>query len=619
MRFAPTFALFSLLPALFSAVTAHAINPHRSRTLSERQYRHPRPRADLLDLCVSLNLAAILGDDDGLLGLPLGILAGVDLCLCLKDLNIFLDTDIAVQLANLLGSKDALSAIIKAKLNTSGTECGALPPHAYRVCSNANPCNIGCESGYVEQNGLCVCASPTKDCNGKCAYSCASSVPRSPAPRSALQKRTVPTFQGSVFARSVKRSVLHIDTCDLLNILALSDIARVQVDLPILSSLNALLKALKLGGHPDTCPSAAKRAPPTHIDLCELLEGLSLGSIKVKADVDLGPVLNGLLNNLLSSLHLGGQKLSCRQSKSSEEVSCKPSQRGLVARTTDVDLCPLLKSLGLDDILKVKVDIDGLGPALDQLLNGLLAALGAGGFPSCGSEASSSLTRPTSDSSDIIGVVDSLLDSLLGMKGVLTSSGCGCSDGSDLSNALEAVVALVNQILAALGNVTDDLGEYISSLRHLLAELQCSLKSYSSMDTLPKHTSATVNKLVSACDVLLPVLDKTLDGLDSCGCKKDQRMVQKVKKHIADNPYITSTPSHGRPAEQEYADSSGSDSEPCEDADGDLVTELLQSLGLDDLLGTSTADLVNDLLRSLLGGGALLSGTLWVTLSMVWG
>ncbi len=81
MRFAPTFALFS---ALFSAVTAHAITSHRSRTLSERQYRHPRPRADLLDVCVSLNLATILGDEDGLLGLPLGILAGVDLCLCLK-------------------------------------------------------------------------------------------------------------------------------------------------------------------------------------------------------------------------------------------------------------------------------------------------------------------------------------------------------------------------------------------------------------------------------------------------------------------------------------------------------------------------------------------------------
>lgn len=396
--------------------------------------------------------------------------------------------------------------------------------------------------------------------------------------------------------------MLHIDTCALLNILALSDVARVQVDLPILDSLNALLKALKLGGRPDTCPSAAKRAPVTHTDLCELLEGLSLGSIKVKADVDLGPALNGLLNNLLNSLHLGGHNLSCRQSKPSAAVSCTPSQRGLAARTTDVDLCPLLQSLGMDDILKVKVDIGGLGPVLDQLLNGLLAALGAGGFPPCGS---SSLARPTSGSLDINGIVDSLVDALVGTKGLLTSLGCGCSDGSDLSNTLDAVVVLVNHLLTALGNVTDDLGEYISSLRHLLAELQCSLKSYSSMDTLPKDTSATVNKLVSACDILLAVLDKTLDDLDSCGCKKDPQVVQKVKTHIADNPYLTSTPrinpsdvapTHGQP---------DSSAEPCQ---GDLVTELLQSLGLDDLLGTSTADLVDDLLRSLLGGGALLSG-----------
>lgn len=84
MRFAPTFVVCSLLPAFLSAAAAHVITPHKSRTLADRQFHHPRPRADLLDLCASINLSTILLDNGILEGILKSIGVDLDLCLCLE-------------------------------------------------------------------------------------------------------------------------------------------------------------------------------------------------------------------------------------------------------------------------------------------------------------------------------------------------------------------------------------------------------------------------------------------------------------------------------------------------------------------------------------------------------
>ncbi|KAK0444221.1 uncharacterized protein EV420DRAFT_1007803 [Desarmillaria tabescens] len=182
MRFTPTLVASSLLTVLFStafAASPSLIKSHKtSRTLAQRQY-HRQPR-DLLDICLSLD-ADVLLKGDILSLLPLDIFTGLNLCLCLQDLDIFLDTNVAV---NLLGPdvKSLLETRLRALINTGGEHCDTLPAHSHRVCNNHNPCHWKCDSPYVQEGDQCVCPPPKTECNGKCGVfirGCGSAVPRS--------------------------------------------------------------------------------------------------------------------------------------------------------------------------------------------------------------------------------------------------------------------------------------------------------------------------------------------------------------------------------------------------------------------------------------------------------
>ncbi|KAJ7705416.1 hypothetical protein B0H17DRAFT_920170, partial [Mycena rosella] len=50
-------------------------------------------------------------------------------------------------------------------------QCARPPPHAHRACTNANPCQFVCDTGFVAQGGQCVCPAPKVICNNKCAPS----------------------------------------------------------------------------------------------------------------------------------------------------------------------------------------------------------------------------------------------------------------------------------------------------------------------------------------------------------------------------------------------------------------------------------------------------------------
>ncbi|KAJ7678158.1 hypothetical protein DFH06DRAFT_1422735 [Mycena polygramma] len=141
MRFAPTLVLFSSLVPL---VTAHG-SPHStspSRSLARLQYSE---RRDLIDICI--NVPDLVLDLLGLLGIQ------AKLCLCIKDLDIFLDANANVDLGN------GVLANVTALLNGKGyhTQCDKLPPHASRDCTTSDPCGFKCDPGFKKQGNGCVC------------------------------------------------------------------------------------------------------------------------------------------------------------------------------------------------------------------------------------------------------------------------------------------------------------------------------------------------------------------------------------------------------------------------------------------------------------------------------
>ncbi|KAF7369085.1 hypothetical protein MVEN_00235500 [Mycena venus] len=171
MRLAPTLFLPSLLVPL---VSAHArpggsLHSSQSRSLSRLQHHEPR----LIDLCVNIDdlIVNLLGSGgllniggagtliDGLLG------AQVDACLCLHDLDIYLNASASVT------SKSNAVAVVNALIDTAdntNVQCGPLPAHAKRACTTSDPCMFTCDAPYKKHDDQCVCALPNVVCNGQC-------------------------------------------------------------------------------------------------------------------------------------------------------------------------------------------------------------------------------------------------------------------------------------------------------------------------------------------------------------------------------------------------------------------------------------------------------------------
>ncbi|KAF9259268.1 hypothetical protein L218DRAFT_908574, partial [Marasmius fiardii PR-910] len=181
----PTFflVLSSLLPTTVLANHRRHGKSRQNAIITARQYRPQRVTRDLVDLCI--NLRVVLNQ----LPLDLGvILAGdADACLCLKDLNIYLNAK-----ANELGVLGVtliphLRLLLNDILRTSGKKC-TLPDHAHFVCTNTDPCHVECDSGRVRVGDQCVCQQPKKICNGQCVDSPNPCEP-SAVPRPLLSRR----------------------------------------------------------------------------------------------------------------------------------------------------------------------------------------------------------------------------------------------------------------------------------------------------------------------------------------------------------------------------------------------------------------------------------------------
>ncbi|KAG6911026.1 hypothetical protein DXG01_005442 [Tephrocybe rancida] len=191
MRLITTLLVSALAACFFPFVTGaqHFHNPRPGSTtrsthkdgnpqiIAQRQHHVHR---DLIDLCLNLDagvLAPILHILD-----PLA--ANIRLCLCLQDLNVFLDSDVGILLGSILGGKDSLLAKIKLLINTSPhSEHCTFPPHSHRLCVAGKPCAFDCDPPYIKDGKKCVCPPPMSECNGVCGnfpHGCSSSVPHKP-------------------------------------------------------------------------------------------------------------------------------------------------------------------------------------------------------------------------------------------------------------------------------------------------------------------------------------------------------------------------------------------------------------------------------------------------------
>ncbi|KAG6852977.1 hypothetical protein C0991_007754 [Blastosporella zonata] len=173
-----TTLLVSALAACFLPCVATVQHNSRSGSLAEKRATHKSTNAqviaqrqhhvhrDLIDLCLNLEagvLAPILHILD-----PLA--ANLRLCLCIKDLNIFLDSDVGILLGGILGGKDGLLTKIKLLIRTkrhrtgggcitrhgfadgpssaNGIDCGRLPGVVASYCSDYRCVITQCRAGW---------------------------------------------------------------------------------------------------------------------------------------------------------------------------------------------------------------------------------------------------------------------------------------------------------------------------------------------------------------------------------------------------------------------------------------------------------------------------------------
>ncbi|KAK0199837.1 hypothetical protein DFS33DRAFT_198454 [Desarmillaria ectypa] len=477
MRFTPTLIVSSLLTALFftaSAASPSLIKSHKtSRTLAQRQYHH-QPR-DLLDICLSLDVDALL--KGGILSLlPLDIFAGLDLCLCLQDLNIFLDTNVVV---NLLDStqKSLLETKLRALINTGGEHCDALPAHSHRVCNNRNPCHWECDSPYVQEGDQCVCPPPKTECNGQCGVflrGCGSAVPRSHKRR----KAQITTLTEAQATCRTGETVCGVPS------------PKGKYDYECLDTSVALDSC---GGC--TVPHPFGSAQPSHGVDCSMIPYLVTGSCH------------------------GGQCVAhkCR-------LGYQPSKD----QTDCVIVGTESQSASIVDLQPVGVNsaiVLNLGKDVDDLLNNLAASLGLASLihPPA---------NPTTNSNDEILANANLLIRLnlrLGSQcqSLATSTPSSLSDivpqFLDLSAKLNTKVTI---------DLSSDLGQ-ITDLSGLLNSLLTLLKITLELGGLTDNTVQELTDIQTTALALNVVLGRMTDQLNACGCHADTSLLDSTKSLIA--------------------------------------------------------------------------------------
>ncbi|KAK0437810.1 hypothetical protein EV421DRAFT_1907013 [Armillaria borealis] len=477
MRFTLTLVVSSLLTAFFS--TAFAASPslvksHKTpRTLAQRQYHH-QPR-DLLDICISLDVDALL--KGGILSLlPLDVFAGLDLCLCLKDLDIFLSTNVVVDLLD-PATKSLLETRLKALINTGGEHCDVLPTHSHRVCNNRNPCHWECDSPYIQRGDQCVCPPPKSECNGQCGVfprGCGSAVPRSHKRRQA----PVTTLTEAQATCKTGQSVCGVPS------------SKGKYDYECMDTSSALDSC---GGC--TVPHPFGSAQPSHGANCNTIPYLVTGSCRAGRCV-------------VDKCHMGYQP-------SKDQASCVTV--GPERRTTSiVDLRPV----GVDSTIALD-----LGKGVDDLLNNLAASLGIASliYPS---------TTATPYSTDeILANVNLLVRLNLRLNSQLQPLAT-----STLSTLSDAVPQLLNLAAKLNTKITVDLGSdlgQITDLSDLVNRVLALLGTTLAPGGLTDNTVQELTDIQTTVLALNAVLGRMTVQLNACGCHTSTSLLDDTNSLIA--------------------------------------------------------------------------------------
>ncbi|KAH9980421.1 hypothetical protein BJV74DRAFT_109935 [Russula compacta] len=167
MRLFPVLPLLSLL---------FGVGARASSLDSRAPVPHPLDVRDLSDVCASLDTELVVPDALGILT-AVGI---IDVCLCLSDIPIFIQTNVVAILAVTIAGEQVVTDALTRLIIGNAPGCN-YPAHSTPVCADGNPCGFQCTDGFTASppgNPTdCVCPSPSVICNGQCvaAGACPSS------------------------------------------------------------------------------------------------------------------------------------------------------------------------------------------------------------------------------------------------------------------------------------------------------------------------------------------------------------------------------------------------------------------------------------------------------------
>ncbi|CAK5262266.1 unnamed protein product [Mycena citricolor] len=410
MRLAPTLLLpfLAALLAPFSPATAalsHGAGLHTSPTRTIARLQHHQPRS-LIDICVNIPQLAV-----NLLN-TLGL--NVQLCLCLKDLDLYLETTDNVTLQN-----NALLAV-NALINGDGyhVQCGPLPAHAKHACTTDDPCAITCLDGYVlsDDKASCVCPWGTIDCKGQCVSASAGCSGASPVARS-LKARDEPI---TTLEAAQKR-------CGSLKVCGVAD-----------PSSKYEFDCVDTTSNFDSCGDCVFPHPFQSGEQTVLARG-----------VDCGRILNA-------------RHVSCHQSRCAVQ-SCRKgyvlSGDECVPHGAEKRALNVLGLLTVDTGSSASSSSQVIAPALGASMVGTMGCAAAlkGASGSIGGTSASDAVAPVLSSvstmlgsttaSSLASNVDASVDATTDLKSQI--EGCNCSDG--LGSLLKDVDDLLNHLLNLQG------------------------------------------------------------------------------------------------------------------------------------------------------------------------
>ncbi|KAJ7621223.1 hypothetical protein FB45DRAFT_928688 [Roridomyces roridus] len=435
MLLAPTLLVSSLAGFLLPQVNAAHSHSSPTRTHASRL-----PSRDLLDLCIDIPKLA-LGLLDDLLGVDL------DLCLCVHNLDIYLDTSVNVTLQN-----NAL-----ANVNASG-KCTPLPENAHRLaCNPRDPCQYECNTGYFECGNKCVSSSAL----------CPSARPRSLKSRSQLIN-TMADAQAYCKSLSGGRTTVcgvengGPNAFECVNVQNnLESCGGCTVDPPFLPKSTLLPTGRNCGAIPNAVNASCEKSKckvQYRSDITKRMHKASLLNLDLSDDEPL-PATNS--SHPMLSPSAAGSMLSVLKATNSAASSPAPANVGLdnvlasigALMSSSPDQIPSSATSALHSTAKAQTALtecgcgDDLLSSLDGLSQALLDLLGQ---CSGSSDAPSSSSAPGSSSAPTVPGPD--------------PSSCQLNVNLDPLLCGLGTVNVDSSLLCALGSITNAVQQLVNSL-----------------------------------------------------------------------------------------------------------------------------------------------------------